>query len=201
MVDGQERERKRLSSDLHDGFGQLISVLRLTLGKLGSDAENQTVQQSNQLLDSMYAELKAICFDMMPQALTKGGLKAGLEELAIRVNAGTNVQLQLDVYLGTTAVNERLAVAVFRIVQEWTNNVLKYAQAQQIEVSLTSDETELTVAITDNGQGFDTTVLEQATGNGWANIKQRANFVRGEVFVESTPSQSGTTLVLNIPID
>lgn len=210
MIDSQEQERKRFASDLHDGLGQLMSVLRMSVQRLADrvnvdvpdepDDQTDPLQQSNMLLDSMYVELKAICFDMMPHALSIGGLQAAFSELASRVTAGGTVTLKLHAHLHEQRSSERVEVAVFRMGQEWTNNVLKYSKATAIDLELTSDAQELTLMISDNGKGFDPAILETAAGNGWKNIGQRAHLINGEVNVESSPGRPGTSFILNVPL-
>ena len=203
MIDSQEQERHRFATDLHDGLGQLISVLHMQVRTLlgnSSTADKSVLEHSNTLLSDMYTELKAICFNMMPHALNIGGLQPAIEELAVRVNSGTQITMELAFFMQSARHHERLEVAVFRMVQEWTNNVLKYSGATNIALDITSDATELTVMITDNGKGFDTAVLTNSKGNGWKNMQQRANLIKAELTVESQPGHNGSTFILNVPL-
>ncbi|MEP4533514.1 MAG: tetratricopeptide repeat protein, partial [Cyclobacteriaceae bacterium] len=138
-LNSQESERKRFARDLHDGFGQMISVLNLNLKSLekGETDRNEAFANSAQVLDDMYKELKGICFNLMPETLIKSGVIDALKEFAQRVNQTRKLMLEID----TFGIDERLTdlqeISIYRISQEWINNVLKYSDANKITLSLT----------------------------------------------------------------
>ena len=96
-ISSQEKERARYARDLHDGFGQMISVLNMNIKNLQDGAkpdERQKVfEASEKVIDEMYDELKNICFDLMPQTLIKHGLESALNEFSDRVNLSGNCLL------------------------------------------------------------------------------------------------------------
>ena len=198
-IRSQERERARFAKDLHDGFGQMISILNLNLKSLEKDHPDRSeiFDNSVQVLDQMYQELKEICFNLMPQTLVQHGLVSAINEFASRINKSGRLMVETDFF----GVEERLTdvqeISYYRIVQEWVNNVLKYGKADHITIQLTRDEEEMTLLIEDNGPGFDASVLTQSTkGNGWKNIQSRTNLVRGEIALDTHPERKGTTLII-----
>ncbi len=201
-LNSQETERKRFARDLHDGFGQMISVLNLNLKSLekGDSTREEVFEKSSHILEEMYKELKGICFNLMPETLIKQGVVAALQEFSSRIN-NTG---QLHIYIDAFGINERLTdlqeISIYRITQEWVNNILKYANATRITVSLTRDEEEITLLIEDNGAGFDSNLLRQSSGNGWKNIQSRANLLKGDLELDTTPGTQRSTLIINIPI-
>ncbi|MEP4136417.1 MAG: tetratricopeptide repeat protein [Cyclobacteriaceae bacterium] len=201
-LNSQESERKRFARDLHDGFGQMISVLNLNLKSLekGETDRNEAFANSAQVLDDMYKELKGICFNLMPETLIKSGVIDALKEFAQRVNQTRKLMLEID----TFGIDERLTdlqeISIYRISQEWINNVLKYSDATKITLSLTKDEEELTLLIEDNGSGFDKNDLISGTGNGWKNMNSRANLIKGVLELDTTAGIKGSTLIVNAPI-
>ncbi len=202
MIDSQEQERKRFASDLHDGFGQMISVLKLNVDGLQKGPETKRphlFEQSASILNTMYDELKAICFNMMPHALTSHGLIPALKEFANRINASEKVSLQVNAFNVSETLDERIVVSLFRITQEWVNNILKHGNATSIEVQITGDNHEVTLTIEDNGQGFDKAILTHASGNGWKNILQRASLIGAQIDVDTRPGAQGSTFILNTP--
>ncbi|MEM8894958.1 MAG: tetratricopeptide repeat protein, partial [Bacteroidota bacterium] len=174
-LSSQERERKRFACDLHDGFGQFISVLNLNLKSLekGTSNREEVFENSAQVLDQMYRELKTICFNLMPETLIKQGVVNGIKEFADRINTTGKVKIEVDAF----GLNERLKdlqeISIYRITQEWVNNILKYSDASKINIQLTKDESEITLLIEDDGIGFDKAVLINGKGNGWKNINSR----------------------------
>ncbi|MFT6867770.1 MAG: two-component system NarL family sensor kinase [Cyclobacteriaceae bacterium] len=201
-LNSQEIERRRFARDLHDGFGQFISVLNLNFKALEQGKTNPTeiFEASSQVLDQMYRELKSICFNLMPETLIKQGIVAALREFSYRINRSGKIKVEID----TFGINERLPdlqeISIYRITQEWVNNILKYSEADKINVNLTGDEQEITLLIEDNGNGFDKHKLISGSGNGWKNMNSRANLIKGELELDSTQGVNGNTLILNIPI-
>jgi len=203
-ISSQEKERARYARDLHDGFGQLISTLKIHLGKLRKDdaiqKRDQVFEGASEVIDAMYKELREICFDLMPNTLVKQGIIAGLEELCNRINTSGAVDVDFHAFGLDKRLSEVQEISIYRISQEWINNVLKYAGAKKITLQLTADELELTLTIEDDGQGFNKDLLKKSKGNGWKNLNTRSKLIEGILELETDPNRSGTTLILNAPL-
>ncbi len=200
-ITSQEKERARYARDLHDGFGQMISVLKMNLVKLAeTKVEETTVNHSTELVDDMYGELKNICFDLMPQTLVSGGITPALNELVDRLNQSGKINFDLNSFDFEPRPTELIEQSIYRICQEWINNILKYSDASNVTVQLTSDENEITLLIEDDGQGFDQTLLENNNGNGWKNMNSRAKLIHGNLELDTRTGTQGSTLILNAPL-
>lgn len=205
VIASQDRERNRFARDLHDTFGQLISVLNLNMDSLRESKptpqqRDLVFQSSANVLKDMYSELKNVCFDLMPQSLIKGGIQPALEEFAQRINVSGKVYVETDFFGFSERLSELEEISLYRISQEWINNVLKYSDAAKIMLQLTRDEAEITLLIEDDGSGFDSTKLMQGKGNGWKNIQSRANLIKGSISLDTIENRRGNTLILNAPI-
>ena len=202
-IASQEKERSRYARDLHDGFGQMISILNMNLQNLQQNArpnERQKVfEESSKVIDEMYGELKNICFDLMPQTLIKNGLESALKEFADRINQAGKIYIELNVFGLEERLSEIQEISLYRISQEWVNNVLKYSNAQKVTVQITRDEEEITLLIEDDGDGFDKSILTTGKGNGWKNLNTRINLIKGELELETSPGVKGNTLIINAP--
>ncbi len=202
IINSQEKERNRFARDLHDGFGQLISVLKLNLSQLGEtsakDAEKrfEVYKNGESVINEMYAELRNICFDLMPQTLVKRGLMPALREFGARVNQTDKVNCEVLVFANNERLSELVEISLFRITQEWVNNILKYAKADNITIQLTHEDGEAILTIEDNGGGFDPQIFYHSTGNGWKNIQTRLNQIKGEFDLDSRPGISGTMMTV-----
>ena len=198
-ISSQEKERSRFAKDLHDGFGQMISLLNLNLKSLekGEKDRQEVFENSTQVLDEMYQELKSICFNLMPQTLIKHGIKAALEEFAGRINVAGNLYVETDFFGLDDRLTDVQEISLYRISQEWINNVIKYSDATKITLQITKDDEEITLMIEDNGSGFELDLLRQGTGNGWKNMNSRANLIHGELEVDTTPGIKGSALIVN----
>ena len=201
-ISSQEKERSRFAKDLHDGFGQMISILNLNLKSLKEDYSNrdEVYEQSASVLDEMYAELKGICFNLMPQSLIQNGVVSAVNEFAARVNLTGKIAVETDFFGLEKRLSDVQEISFYRITQEWVNNILKYSDADKVTIQITRDENEITLMIEDNGAGFDLDSLKSGKGNGWRNMNSRANLIKGELEVDTHLGMRGSTLIVNAPV-
>jgi two-component system NarL family sensor kinase len=203
-IQSQEAERKRFAQDLHDSMGQLISSLRLMISSLDRDptleGKVELVSKSEKILDEMHKEIRSVAFNLMPQTLIKEGLLPALQEMARRISQSGRLQMRVSGFDLPARLNELQEVSLYRVVQEWTNNSIKYSSASKIDVQLVGHESEITLTIEDDGDGFDVAALENGSGNGWRNIQSRLNLVKANLFIDSMRGRKGTTLVVTVPV-
>jgi signal transduction histidine kinase len=197
VITSQEEERRRFASDLHDGLGQLISAVRLNLSH--SQLEKKSVDHAVEVLNEMNTEIRNIAFNLMPQVLMRGGIIEALQELATRINRSDRIKITIGAFDLVPIHETPKKVALYRICQEWLNNVIKYSGCTQINVQLVQHHQELVITIEDNGSGFDTRALTQSVGNGWKNINSRLALVHGTIEVDSMPERPGTTVIISVP--
>ncbi|MEO9966868.1 MAG: tetratricopeptide repeat protein [Reichenbachiella sp.] len=194
VIQSQEAERARFAMDLHDDFGQLISALRLKVNQnFGKDSE------ANQILDKMYDSLKNIAFNLMPQTLVEHGLIEAVDELSNQLNQLGIINIKVQAFEVDEAAIASHKVALYRILQEILSNILKYASASHVNISLTGLEGELNILVEDNGVGFDTEVLTLGNGNGWRNIVSRLDLMNGSVDIDSQVGQANSTVSIIVP--
>lgn len=204
VINSQENERNRFARDLHDGFGQLISVLKLNLSQLNEvtnrDMEKRAeiFKNGESVINEMYTELRNICFDLMPQTLVKRGLTSALKEFGARINQSTKVNCEVLVFDNSERLPELTEISLFRITQEWVNNILKYAKSKSITVQMTREALEVTLTIEDDGIGFDAQEFFNGKGNGWKNIQTRLNQIDGEFDLDSQKGIRGSMVTVNI---
>ncbi|RZA00893.1 MAG: tetratricopeptide repeat protein [Moraxellaceae bacterium] len=202
-INSQEQERKRFAQDLHDGLGQLISALRLTIGnvKQNSTLEERAhiAEKADKILSDMHLEIRGITFNLMPQTLIQHGLLPALKEMAMRLNNTGGINIKVYGYEMPDRLAEVKEISLYRIIQEWVNNVLKYSGATTIEVQLVKHDHEINITIEDNGRGFNPQKLQASDGNGWKNIQSRLNLINGDIEIDSTPNRTGTTAIIRLP--
>ncbi|MDN3602611.1 sensor histidine kinase [Belliella kenyensis] len=204
-LESQEIERKRFAQDLHDGFGQLISALRLNISNLQDsthEVESQVamVEKSESILVEMHSEIRNIAFNLMPVTLIQYGLKDALVELAQRINLSGRISVIIDTQEMSGRLSEIQEISLYRVIQEWVNNVIKYAKANKIIIQLVLHENELNLLIEDDGEGFDPDILKNNAGNGWRNIQSRLNRIKADFDLDSCPNRKGTSLIIDLPI-
>lgn len=198
-IRSQERERARFAKDLHDGFGQMISILNLNLKSLEKpDVDRHEIyENSSEVLDQMYKELKGICFDLMPQTLIQHGLTSAVDEFASRINKSGQIAVETDFFGMEARLTDVQEISLYRIIQEWVNNILKYGEASHVLIQITRESSSMSLLIEDNGSGFDPNLLTAGKGNGWRNIQSRANLIKGEINLDTSPGRQGNTLIID----
>lgn len=203
-IQSQEAERKRFAQDLHDSMGQLISSLRLVLSSIDDqptlEGKVLMVSKSDQILDEMHKEIRSVAFNLMPQTLIQEGLLPALREMARRISQSGQVQMTARGYDLPERFSELQEISLYRVVQEWTNNSIKHSHVTKIDVQLVGHDSEITLTVEDDGNGFDTQSLSRGNGNGWKNIQSRLNLVKATIDIDSTPGRKGTTLVVTVPV-
>lgn len=203
-IQSQEAERKRFAQDLHDSMGQLISSLRMIISSIEEqptlEGKIQLVTKSEQILDEMHKEIRSVAFNLMPQTLILEGLLPALTEMAKRVSQSGKLLMRVQGFSLPDRLGELQEISLYRVVQEWTNNSIKYSNASRIDVQMVGDPDEITLTIEDDGDGFSVASLEHGSGNGWKNIQSRLNLVKATLYVDSVPGRKGTTLVVTVPL-
>ncbi len=196
LLQGEEVERKRLARDLHDGLGSMLSGLKLYYSGTKKTNENE-FQQVNLQLDNSIKELRQIAQNLMPESLLKLGLIAALKDLCFRFSTDKTI-IEFQEFGIQNTISESKQITIYRIIQELINNAMKYANATEILVHCSQNENTFLITVEDNGQGFDSKRANLFDGMGLKNIKNRVDFLKGELEIDSQP-QTGT--VFNIELN
>lgn len=203
VISSEEKERKRFASDLHDSMGQLVSALSMNIQGLKNTSKDplirsEIVDNSTVLLKDIQQEIRNIAFNLMPQVLTKEGLIPALEELCSRISKSGQIKADIRAFAMNKRLNEVFEISLYRILQEWISNVLKYADATEILIQFTAHEDEIVITVEDNGKGFDLKTFENSKGNGWRNINTRLNLIKGSLEIDTQLDRKNSTLMLSI---
>lgn len=202
VLEAEENERSRVAKDLHDGIGQLLSTAKLTLSAIDtppSVESGKMLNNSMQILDEATREVRAISHNLMPATLTQIGLGAALHDLFMKINESNLLRINLSV----TGLEERLPptteIAVYRVIQEIINNMIKHSKADSITVKIVRKESSMYLSIADNGVGFEKELIAKSTGLGWKNIFSRISMLNGEIEVDTEPG-SGTNINIQFAV-
>lgn len=199
-----DAERRRWARDLHDQTLQSLGALRVMLSSaLRRDDDQfreQAIRQAIEDIDSETGNLRGIITDLRPSMLDDLGLEPALEALVDRRReAGLEIMCQIDLP-GSEHHGQKLApeleTTVYRLVQESLTNVAKHAHAQTCRVSVRAGDDAVTVEVTDDGRGYDTSL--RTSGFGLAGMRERVYLSGGAIVVES--GNGGTTVRARIPM-
>ncbi len=204
VLESQEKERQRFAADLHDGLGQLVSALSLNIQSLkrevSEDKPLELVQNSRDLLGDILTEIRNTAFNIMPPALTKAGLVPAIGDLLERLNRAGSISFTLEAP-DEMQLEKTAEIAIYRVIQEWVSNIVRYGTATSVNIVLTYDSNKtLHFSISDDGDGFDKRTLEQSKGNGWRNINARLNVLGAEPILQTHPENKGSKLSSTIAI-
>jgi signal transduction histidine kinase len=202
MLQVQETERHRLSRELHDDIGQM-----LTAAKLQSDwlqrrlPENLQPQWAtlNDTLDETLAKVRDVSAILNPRQLASLGLEASLRAHLLRTLADTQVLWSLECQQRLAGIPEEMAVAAFRITQEAVTNMLRHADASNLIVRLQRRPDGLALCICDDGCGFAPALNPGEQGqHGMAGMSERAALIGGRFSIDSAPG-TGTRIQALFP--
>jgi PAS domain S-box-containing protein len=206
VMAAQEKERKRIASELHDGIGQTLSAIKFYVENAIRNLNERTIENSAQTfgnvipkLQDAIEEIRRISMDLRPSLLDDIGTLATLSWFCRQfqnVYEAMHIELRLDIKESEIPVP--LKVAIFRIVQEAMNNCAKYSEASRIQISVTSTGNEIELAVEDDGKGFDLAevcarIKSLGGGMGLVSMRERAEFSGGMFLIESATGK-GTSM-------
>lgn len=188
----QEEERKRIAVAVHDDIGNRLNILSLWLNNL--DIEDDSVSE---VISSQISELidntRSISHSLYPVNLERLGLKLYIEELIANLSG----RISISLYVSSQYIKKDLftEVQIYRIIQEFTTNVIKHSDADKIEILIKDFNNFTAIAIFDNGQGFDYEKVKK--GMGIKNIESRIQSMNAD-FKWKSMMNKGTRLIFKI---
>jgi PAS domain S-box-containing protein len=204
----EERERRRLATDLHDSIGQTLAMCKLKLDELRSQSSSAILANDldhvSTLLDQAIQGTRSLTFELSPPVLYELGIEAALESLVERMQQVNGTQIKLLDHGGPKPLSEDTAALCFRAVQELLVNAVKHAHARKIEVSTERDRARIRITVADDGIGFDMSGGISRKGGkggfGLFSIRERLQHLGGSLEVDSKPGQ-GTRVTLSAPLE
>ncbi len=201
----KEDERKRIAREIHDELGQNLLALRIDVSMLHARTGtthpklNSKVHSVLDHIDSTMKAMRSIINNLRPTVLDLG-LNAAIEWQVKEFQRRTGIACELMMHDKELVLDDDRATALFRILQESLNNVLRHAQATRAQIELYNGDGKLFMKVADNGIGIFPGCRRKANSFGLVGIKERISTLGGELTIETGPEQ-GTTLTVSIPID
>ena len=201
----REDERLRISRELHDDLGQLLTSAKIYLGFIGEELNIQDERLKKNFesvvntLDQSIASIRNIAHDLRPIVLRDIGLFEAIRAHCKRIEKETAIPVEVLVNIEYLHIEKDAALHLFRIFQESVNNVIKHATASKITVTIDKENNQLILQVVDNGQGFDINLVRN-NSLGLKTMKERANLINGQYFIQSNPGK-GTAVKVSVPMD
>lgn len=218
LMDLQELERRRISRELHDGLGQLLTSIKLRVQQCLSELESSgkmqdlgdswdNMEQIPTMVTEAIQEVRSICSSLRPAMLDDLGVLAAITWQCRQCREVLpRLKTEVDFFLEESEIPEAFKTNLYRIAQEALNNALKYSNADVIRVSMRKEQGTIYLSIEDNGRGFtqDETGARFSNtgiaGFGLTSMRERAESLGGTLIIESNEN-IGTNVQVALPID
>jgi|RhiMetdeSRZDD1v2_1073273.scaffolds.fasta_scaffold00348_13 signal transduction histidine kinase len=203
LVATQEEERKKLSRELHDHVGQMLTALRMELGRIdrarGPVAAEipAAVAECRQLVDNVVRTVRDLSLGLRPSMLDDFGLQPALEWHIRDVSRRYGLTVDLTTHGDLETLPEPHRTCIYRVVQEALTNCVRHARATRVQVQLDRRGEALEALVSDDGSGFEQ--VPRPTGLGLRGIEERVRDLKGSVTVTTAP-RGGTTIRVVLPL-
>ena len=195
LIQGQETERKRIARELHDSIGHALLLIKNKFNL------NQTNFVSvNSMIDNTIEEIRSLSRDLHPHQLETNGLTNALEALVEKIGTTTEIFTSSNIESVNDIWQPTQEIAIYRIVQEAFNNIIKHSEASAANLTIKKNENSVQFIVQDNGKGFDyNQKLKSLNSLGLKTLQERINFLKGELFFNHADIK-GTKLVFRVPL-
>jgi signal transduction histidine kinase len=202
LVAAQEEERKKLTRELHDHVGQMLTALRMEIGKAdrsrgGSDTQlGSAINEAKRLLDTILRSVRDLVMGLRPSMLDDFGLQPALEWHVRDFRRRFNIAVDLSLAGDLDALTDPYRTCVYRIVQEALTNCARHAHATRVEIHVQLEQNTLDLRVADDGTGIDPTRMR---GVGLLGIEERVRELHG-TFEIGARQPRGTELHVALPV-
>lgn len=200
----RKNEKKRIALELHDGVMNKLASTRLNLDVLKYKKDPQTIEKCVPHIANIYKieqEIRNITHDLNQEAFVIGNSFSTLINDFINTQNSaypkTQCILEIDEAISWSSISSTIKMNLFRIVQEASHNINKFANAKNVVISFVLDENNICLSVTDNGKGFDPEM--PTDGIGLHNMKQRVKNLKGNLVIQSIINKS-TSINIAIPL-
>ena len=195
----QERERRRIAVDLHDGVCQMLAAARLRIESIASDPKAEELTVLSGILQQSIEDIRAISHNLHPTVLYDLGIAAAIKNACHDLAESGSCQVDFESDRVPDSLPKDMQNHLFRLVQEALQNAAKHSGCDRIVVTLTYEDSVLEVRVKDNGSGF--TAEDHSatsTGSGIMNMRERARCLGAEITIDSAAGR-GTEIFVRAP--
>jgi len=204
LIESQEQERKRIASELHDGLGQDLLVIKnratVALGQTGgSKAAGEQLGEISSVTSQAIRTVREMAHNLRPYQLDELGLTRAVESMAAKVLRSAGIGFQPELHPIDGLLPPEFEISLFRMIQEILNNVVKHSGARQAGLRLAGDGRSVRLRVEDDGRGFEPqSLIGGAAAFGLTGLRERAELMGGRCEFASTPGR-GTVVTVEVP--
>lgn len=200
LLEGEEKERKRIAEELHDGIAGDLSAIKLNLAYLESENNNpnneNVLNNLSKIIDKSCQQIREISHNLSPSSITNYGLYGAVDNFCKKVAELYKIKINFTFSEEEILLSETIKTHIYRIIQELVNNVVKHSEAKVASVKIRYDHPLVEVSVNDNGKGFSINSLSK--GIGLSNIDSRIQFMNAKVKKESSEKGSAFTIIIDL---
>jgi signal transduction histidine kinase len=200
----REEERKRVSREIHDQLGQVLTAIKIDVSSLIRGFPEKERKELNRVpsilnsVDGAIQTVRRIATELRPGMLDDLGLVATIEWAGEEFGARTGTKCLLELPTDDLVVDQDKATAIFRIFQEMLTNIARHAEANEVRARLAAEGGNVTLEVRDNGKGIPKEKLRKGGSLGILGMRERATLLGGDLTITSSPGQ-GTAVIVRIP--
>lgn len=197
----QEQALQNISWEIHDNVGQLLSVAKMQINMMQyglPEKEQQSIAEVGDIVGKSLQELRGLAKSLNPETIKNKGLIESLNQEVERYNRLNFINASLEVSEDYFELSNEKEIILFRILQEFCNNTLKYSKAKDLKINLDFKTDFLNITAEDNGIGFDINDISKQAGIGLINIKSRGELIGAKIDLKSDTNK-GTKLYISCP--
>ncbi|MFN0088339.1 MAG: response regulator [Blastocatellia bacterium] len=201
----REEERKRISRDVHDELGGMLTGLKIDIQRLASELAKVSPPLGSRacemlgIVDEMVQTVRRIATDLRPGVLDNLGISAAIEWQARDFQSRTKIYCELTAPFENVQLDNDRSTAVFRIFQEALTNIARHARATRVTISLSTKNGNLLLKVQDNGRGITENEQNNSKSLGLLGMRERASVIGGSLEIAGAPFR-GTLLTLEMPV-
>jgi signal transduction histidine kinase len=206
LLRAQDEERRRIANDLHEEFGQLLAGAKMNVNRLRAKlpGQNHDIEELGGRLcediDRAIGTMRAMQRGLYPTVLDHLGLDAAIDDLVKDFQERSGIACNLEMEGEPFELETAKRQAVYRIVQEALTNVMRHAEASEVDVVVRREGSHLHVEIRDDGRGMDEAAEVRTDSYGLTGMHKRAEICGGSMTIRTKPGE-GTVITLEVPIE
>jgi signal transduction histidine kinase len=198
----EEREKRRIASELHDCIGQTLALTKIKLESLRKMSESDeckvVINEILQLVEQTISGTRTLTFELSPPILYELGLRQAIHWLVEQFSKKHGITIEFERYIGDIPIDNSIRFILFQAIRELLMNIVKHARAAKVIINMLLTNNNLKVVIEDDGIGF-SGQKDAFTGYGLFNIRERMNHINGHFEIKTTHS-GGTRATLMAPL-
>jgi PAS domain S-box-containing protein len=205
MESVREKERLRISRDLHDELGQVLIALKIDASWLSDNLSDsprlshEKLQSMIKMIDTSLDVVRRVCAELRPRLLDELGLVAAVEWLAEQFQESSHITCNVRASLDDSDFNDDMCVSIFRICQQALINVFRHSSASSVTISLKQENGSILLNIHDNGKGITKEQILNPKSFGLIGMQERTKYIGGEFRISGSKSR-GTRIEITIPV-